>query len=127
MAQSESGTGAHALVFGASGLAGWGVVDQLLSNYPTQGAFSQVTALVNRPFDVADSYWPSPSPSRPKLQLVPHVDLLKGSVEDFTALLKRQVEDIGSVTHAFYFGVSDPPGSFGHPVIYERTQKHVDL
>ena len=114
MAQSESAKGAHALVFGASGLAGWGVVDQLLSNYPAQGAFSQVTALVNRPFDLADSYWPSPSPSRPKLQLVPHVDLLKGSIEDFTAFLKREVEYIGSVTHAFYFGVSDPSGSFSH-------------
>ena len=114
MAQSESATGAHALVFGASGLAGWGVVDQLLSNCPAQGTFSQVTALVNRPFDVADSYWPCPSPSRPKLQLVPHVDLLKGSVEDFTAFLKREVEDIGSVTHAFYFGVSHLSGSFSH-------------
>ena len=114
MAQSESVIGAHALVFGASGLAGWGVVDHLLSNYPAQGAFSQVTALVNRPFDVADSYWPSPSPSRPKLQLVPHVDLLKGSVEGFTAFLKRNVEDIESVTHGFYFGVSDPSGSFSH-------------
>lgn len=112
MTQSQSATGAHALVFGASGLAGWGVVDQLLSNHPAQGAFSQVTALVNRPFNVADSYWPSPSPSRPKLQLVPHVDLLKGSVEDFTAFLKREVGGIENVTHAFYFGVSDRRGSF---------------
>ena len=104
MAQSTPVTGAHALVFGASGLAGWGVVDQLLSNYPAQGTFSQVTALVNRPFSIADSYWPDPSPSRPKLQLVPHVDLLKGSVEDFTAFLKREVADVGNVTHAYYFG-----------------------
>lgn len=112
MTQSQSPTGAHALVFGASGLAGWGVVDQLLSNYPAQGTFSQVTALVNRPFNVADSYWPSPSPSRPKLQLVPHVDLLKGPVDHFTAFLKREVGDIENVTHAFYFGVSDQRGSF---------------
>ena len=104
MAQSTSKNGAHALVFGASGLAGWGVVDQLLSSYPAQGTFSHVTALVNRPFSVADSYWPDPSPSRPKLQLVPHVDLLKGSVEDFTAFLKREVPDVGTVTHAYYFG-----------------------
>ena len=105
MTESASPSAAHALVFGASGLAGWAVVDQLLSNYPAQHTFSQVTALVNRPFSVADSYWPSPSPSRPKLQLVPHVDLLKGSVDDFTAFLKREVGDIGNVTHAFYFGV----------------------
>ena len=104
MAQSTSVTGAHALVFGASGLAGWGVVDQLLSNYPAHGTFTQVTALVNRPFSVADSHWPDPSPSRPKLQLVTHVNLLKGSVEDFTAFLQREVADIEKVTHAFYFG-----------------------
>ena len=104
MAQSTPVTGAHALVFGASGLAGWGVVDQLLSNYPAQGTFSQVTALVNRPFSLADSYWPDPLPSRPKLQLVPHVDLLKGSVKDLTAFLECEVADIGNITHAYYFG-----------------------
>ena len=105
MTPSPPAPGAHALVFGASGLAGWGVVDQLLCNYPTPGTFSQVTALVNRPFSVADSYWPKPSPSRPKLQLVSHVNLLKGSVDDFTAFLKREVWDVENVTHAFYFGL----------------------
>lgn len=62
--------GSHALVFGASGLVGWGVVDQLLSNYPAQGTFSKVTALVNRPLDIKDSFWPEESPARPKLELV---------------------------------------------------------
>lgn len=123
MARSASATGAHALVFGASGLAGWGVVDQLLSNYPAPGAFSHVTALVNRPFSVADSCWPDPSPSRPKLQLVSHVNLLKGSVEDFTAFLKCEVEDIGSVTHAFYFGacLTFEGDSTTHNKRYKRT------
>lgn len=55
MARSKIPPGAHALVFGASGLAGWGVVDQLLENYPAEGTFSKVTALVNRPFSVAES------------------------------------------------------------------------
>lgn len=100
-------SGAHALVFGASGLAGWAVVDQLLENYPAEGTFSKVTALVNRPLSVAESYWPSPSPSRPKLELVCNVNLAEGRVEEFTALLKEKVEDIGNVTHAFYFGMFD--------------------
>lgn len=98
---------AHALVFGASGLAGWGVVDQLLSNYPAEGTFAKVTALVNRPLTVAESYWPSPSPSRPKLNLVSNLNLAEGTVEEFTALLKGKVEDIADVTHAFYFGMLD--------------------
>ena len=97
--------GAHALVFGASGLAGWGVVDQLLENYPTKGTFSKVTALVNRPLSIADSCWPIASPSRPELDLVSNVNLTEGTVGEFTASLKRKVQDIGNVTHAFYFGV----------------------
>ena len=96
--------GTHALVFGASGLAGWGVVDQLLDNYPVEGTFTKVTVLVNRPLSVADSFWPSPSSSRSKLEVVSNVNLTEGSIEEFTALLKGKVEDIAKVTHAFYFG-----------------------
>ena len=42
--------------------------------------------------------------SEPTFQLVPHVNLLKGSVEELTALLNCEVAEIGNVTHAFYFG-----------------------
>lgn len=106
MAQSKMSSGAHALVFGASGLAGWGVVDQLLDNYPVQGTFSRVTALINRPFSVAESYWPNPSPSRPELELVSGVNLAvaEQTIEEFTALMQDKVKDMTSVTHAFYFG-----------------------
>lgn len=97
-------SGLHALVFGASGLAGWGVVDQILENYPAEGTFSKVTALVNRPLSAADSFWPSASPSRPKLDLVSGVNLAEGTVEEFTASLRDKVEDIANVTDAFYFG-----------------------
>lgn len=122
MVESASPTGAHALVFGASGLAGWGVVDQLLSNYPAQGTFSQVTALVNRPFSVADSYWPDASPSRPKLQLVSHVNLLQGTVKALTDFLKDKVRDVCSVTHAFYFGACLGPFNYvPTPGRYKRT------
>ena len=62
MTQSTSATGVHALVFGASALAGWAIVDKLLSNYPAQATFSQATALVNRPFSLADSIGPIPCP-----------------------------------------------------------------
>lgn len=90
-----------ALVFGASGLAGWGVVDQLLSNYPSEGTFSKVTALVNRPLKADDSYWPSPS--LPKLSLISGINLTsEGFMDEFVS----KVEDIGSVTHVFYFGIS---------------------
>jgi nucleoside-diphosphate-sugar epimerase len=104
MATLKKPSGAHALVFGASGLAGWAVVDQLLENYPVEGTFSKVTALANRPLSVADSYWPSPSPLRPKLDLISGVNLAEGTVEEFMASLKEKADDIAEVTHAFYFG-----------------------
>lgn len=86
MAECESATGAHPLVFGAFGLAGGGVVDQIISNNLAQGNFSRVTALVNRPLNLADSYWPSTSASRPKLQLVSHVSSLEGVGTGFDSL-----------------------------------------
>lgn len=43
---------------------------------------------VNRPLSVADSYWPSPSLSRPQPDLVSGVNLAEGTVEEFTASLK---------------------------------------
>ena len=103
MAEEKTSTGFHALVFGASGLAGWAVVNQLLENYPEPNIFSKVTALVNRPLNVAESFWPT-SPSRPELHLVSHVNLLEGTVEEVAKLLKNKVADIANVTHMFYFG-----------------------
>ncbi|KAJ7661383.1 hypothetical protein DFH06DRAFT_1281487 [Mycena polygramma] len=96
-----STTHAHALVFGASGLAGWGVVEQLLENYPAKGTFSKVTAVVNRPINVADSLWPTPD--SPSLDLVTGINLAQGTVESFTALLAEKVKHISNVTHVYYF------------------------
>ncbi|KAI4171867.1 MAG: hypothetical protein LQ343_003944 [Gyalolechia ehrenbergii] len=95
--------GKHALVFGASGLVGWGVVDQLLSNYHAQGTFRKVTALVNRPFDIQDSLWPKQPSATPKVQLVSGVNLTQANVENLTKLLKASIEDIEKVTQVFYF------------------------
>ena len=104
MAQSESKSGAHALVVGASGVAGWAVVDQILEHYPNQGTFSTVTALVNRPLTVAGSGWPEPSSSRPQLDLVCGIDLTTGTADAFSDVLKEKVEGVSKVTHVFYFG-----------------------
>lgn len=97
-------TPAYAIVFGASGLAGWAIVDQILKNYPKEGTFSKVTALVNRPLEISETFWPDSSPTRPDLNLVSGINLAHGSIESFTALLKERVSDISTVTHAFYFG-----------------------
>ncbi|KAL3417633.1 sirq protein [Phlyctema vagabunda] len=93
---------AHALVLGASGLCGWGTVEQLLLNYPKHGTFSTVTALVNRPLEVKDSYWPT-SKSTPHLNLVSGIDLLSENHDEFVKSVQEQVLHIDSVTHIFYF------------------------
>lgn len=102
-ANNTANSGFHAIVVGASGLAGWAVVDQLMQNYP-KGIFRKVTALTNRPLDVAKSFWPQPGAGRPYLQLASGVNLLEGSAEDVVALLKTKVKDTESITHVFHFG-----------------------
>ena len=99
-------SGNHALVLGASGLAGWAVVDELLANYPAAGTFKRVTALVNRPLKLQDSFWPSPSPERPELSLVSGANLLD---DDFAGFLEQHVPDVASVTHVYYFGAPSSP------------------
>lgn len=96
--------GVHAIVFGASGLNGWAVVNELLLNYPKPRTFSRVIALTNRPLDLEKSYWPLSAPERPELVLASSVNLVEGSSEDVAALLKVKVPDVEKVTHVFYFG-----------------------
>ncbi|KAI3608929.1 sirq protein [Moniliophthora roreri] len=100
----------HAIVFGASGLAGWGVVDQLLRGYPSRGIFTRVTALVNRPLSLSDSGWMLELDG-PEIQVIPNINLLTGSVEEFGEDLKKRVPGLEIVTHMFYFAykqVDDP-------------------
>ncbi|KAK7053691.1 Sirq protein [Favolaschia claudopus] len=104
MTSSPSNAAAHhALVFGASGLAGWGVVEQLLQNYPAEATFSNVTAVINRPMSVADSFWPTSGSASPTLNLVTGVNLSEGTVEEFTNVLRSRIKDISTVSHVYYF------------------------
>ncbi|KAM4064342.1 sirq protein [Hirsutella rhossiliensis] len=93
----------HAIVFGAAGLLGWSVVNQLLSGYPRAGSFSKVTAVVNRPVSEADLCLPETSPQRPALQVVSGIDLLQGSGDALARQLADRVPDAGRITHVFYF------------------------
>jgi hypothetical protein len=93
----------HALVIGSSGIIGWSVVNQLLAPYPSPSPFRKVTALVNRPLRLEDSFWPEQAPSGPKLALASGVDLLCGE-EELERGLEEKVGDIDSVSHVYYFG-----------------------
>ncbi|KAF2841029.1 hypothetical protein M501DRAFT_951735 [Patellaria atrata CBS 101060] len=92
--------GNHALVYGASGITGWAIVNQLLEGYPSQDSFSKVTALTNRPLSKEAAQWPESE----KLQVVSGLDLLtekgqKGLEEE----MKSKVKNIDTVSHVFFF------------------------
>jgi hypothetical protein len=89
----------HALVFGASGISGWAIVNQILSDYPAKGVFSAVTALTNRPLPSEYALWPKDS----RLDVVSGLDLMKGSQEDLEASMKEKIKGIENVTQVFYF------------------------
>ncbi|KAK3490370.1 uncharacterized protein B0T23DRAFT_420873 [Neurospora hispaniola] len=91
----------HAIVFGASSLIGWAIVNQLLRGYPRLGSFSKITAVTNRPLDTSESLWPTDS-DQPDLQLVSGVDLHKGDGTTLADSLKQAVKDVESVTHIYY-------------------------
>lgn len=89
----------HALIFGATGIQGWSVTNQLLDGYPTNESFSKITALTNRPM-TEEMLWPENS----KLQIVSGINLLtdKGQ-EGLTKELQERVPDISTVTQVFFF------------------------
>lgn len=100
----------HALVIGASGLIGWSVVDQLLQPYPSPSPFRKITALVNRPLKLEDSFWPANKPGRPELSLTSGVNLLCDD-DEFETILKDKVTNPGSISHVYYFGRPHLPAS----------------
>ncbi|KAF4980523.1 hypothetical protein FZEAL_3458 [Fusarium zealandicum] len=87
----------HALVFGATGLIGWGVVNQLLS---TPTSFSSVTGVSNRPVDASRTFWPAESDTRPELHLASGVNLQS---DNLTSQLRDKIPGVDKTTHVFYF------------------------
>ncbi|KAL3469640.1 hypothetical protein BJX99DRAFT_268081 [Aspergillus californicus] len=91
--------GGHAIVFGASGVTGWGAVNALVNDYPTADTFQRVTALTNRPLSVADSQWPASE----KLNIVSGLDLLAGDQASLEASIREKVASIETVSHVYFF------------------------
>jgi nucleoside-diphosphate-sugar epimerase len=96
----------HAIVFGASGVIGWSLVNQLLGSYPDAATFSKVTAITNRPLNPSETYWPDLGSERPDLQHVSGIDLRQGDGTTLADILKSKVNDVESVTHIYYLGMS---------------------
>lgn len=96
----------HAIVFGAAGLLGWSVLNQLTSNYPQPGTFSRVTAVVNRPISEEDlnlSSKGTQDSTKPEIQIVSGINLRNGTGEALAHQLQTSVSDAETITHVFYF------------------------
>ncbi|KAF2485174.1 hypothetical protein BDY17DRAFT_246860 [Neohortaea acidophila] len=91
--------GKHALVFGATGIQGWAVVNQLLHGYPSSDTFEKVTALTNRP-PTENLLWPQSE----KLQVVSGIDLLnERGQEALEQQMREKIQDVHTVTQVFFF------------------------
>ncbi|KAF6837956.1 sirq protein [Colletotrichum musicola] len=100
----------HALVYGASGITGWSITNLILNGYPEDDTFASVTALTNRPLDVATAQWPKVE--KPEFQLASGINILtlKGQ-QGLEADLKKKVANISQITHVYFFAYiidSDP-------------------
>jgi len=94
--------GNHALIFGATGIQGWAIVNEILNNYPNSEAFDRVTALSNRPF-TDNLLWPDSE----KMLKVSGLDLLaSGGQNGIERFLEWKIEDVKTVTHVFFCGTS---------------------
>jgi nucleoside-diphosphate-sugar epimerase len=99
MRSTGDSRGKHALVFGASGVTGWAIVNQILDSYPSADTFTKVTALTNRPLSPEAAQWPKSD----KLEVVSGLDLLKGSQEELETGMRQRIADIENVTHVYFF------------------------
>lgn len=89
----------HAIVFGASGINGWALVNQLLTDRPTSDTFSRVTAVLNRPLSLGDSQWPHDD----RLRIATGVDL---TADDAVVqnIFEAKIEGAETISHVYYVG-----------------------
>lgn len=92
----------HALIFGASGISGWALLNEITS-YPTPTTFAKITGLSNRPLTLEQAYLPQD----PRLNLINGIDLTK-SVDEVVGMLKEKVEDAQTISHVFFTGILRP-------------------
>ena len=90
---------AHALIFGASGISGWSLLNQARI-YPSPMAFTRITGTTNRPTSIDQLHIPQDN----RIQLASGIDLTK-SVDEVVAALKAKVPHIDTVSHVFFTGM----------------------
>lgn len=94
---SDSNPTYRALIFGASGITGWSVVQEALK-YPSPTTFDKVIGLTNRPLSRAEALLPEDS----RLELYSAVNLSDGAPAVVAGL--KRIEGIERVTHVYFGG-----------------------
>jgi len=84
----------RALIFGASGITGWAIVNAAVQ-YPSPNTFEQITGLTNRPLKAEDAHFPQD----PRIVLHSGFDLSKA---DKIVNQLSQIQDVEKVTHVYF-------------------------
>lgn len=92
---SEAPKGLHALVLGASGITGWGIVNAALS-YPANDTFERVIGLTSRPLSIENAFLPKDS----RLHLHSGLDLSKDAPDIINFL--KEIDGIEETTHIYF-------------------------
>ena len=93
-----------ALVFGASGVTGHGIIKSLLS-YPDATTFSRVIGLTNRPLSSSVARLPNDE----RLELYSEINLLE---REKSLLQLQHIPGIQQVTHVYYAAYAGHGSSF---------------
>ncbi|KAF4188586.1 hypothetical protein CNMCM7927_001281 [Aspergillus lentulus] len=80
----------NAVVFGASRIKRWAIVNGILNDYPSSTTFDYVTALTNSPLSRDVAQWSSSD----KLQVVSGLDLLRGDQASLEDEIKKYVQGV---------------------------------
>ncbi|KAH8421694.1 3-oxo-Delta-4 [Colletotrichum scovillei] len=88
-----------ALVFGASGISGWAVTNNLFS-YPTASTFCRIIGLTNRPMDLSASQLPK---NDPRLEIYSGINL-REDIETVKEQMRTKIPNLQDVTHVYYCG-----------------------
>ncbi|KAM0207323.1 hypothetical protein ACHAQD_012115 [Fusarium lateritium] len=87
---------AHALIFGASGISGWSLLNQARI-YPSPSAFARITGTTNRPTSISQLQIPQDD----RIQLASGIDLTR-TVDEVVTALKKKVPHVDTVSHVFF-------------------------
>ncbi|KAH9213679.1 hypothetical protein DL95DRAFT_524340 [Leptodontidium sp. 2 PMI_412] len=88
---------AHALILGASGISGWGILNQI-GVYPTSTFFSHITGTTNRPLSLDKAHLPA---ADTRFRLVSGIDFTR-PIEEVASLLKKKIPSVETISHAFF-------------------------